>query len=143
MEDFLYQIKKEIGAIIKEQALLGSAIVAGYLFGSSITDNARTDSDIDLAFLLDHKAYKLDPLAASAPCYMAATKVGMRLKKETDVIILNASSLEIAYDVVTSGLCFLETDLEKRLDYEIALRGMYFDFKPFLDELRERCISNL
>lgn len=78
-----------------------------------------------------------------APAYLAVTRAGMALEKKTDVSILNSASLEMAYEVVASGRCILETDSEKRLNYEIAIRGMYFDFKPFLDQLRTNCINAL
>jgi hypothetical protein len=65
------------------------------------------------------------------------------LDRKTDVTILNSASLEIAYEILTSGRCILETNSEKRLEYEIAVRGMYFDFKPFLDKIRTDCIKAL
>jgi hypothetical protein len=62
---------------------------------------------------------------------------------ETDATILNAASLGIAYEVVTTGRCLLENGADKRMAYEIALRGMYLDFKPFLEELRANCMRDL
>jgi hypothetical protein len=90
-----------------------------------------------------YKSYKADSVAAIAPVYLAATRAGMALDRETDVTILNGASLEIAYEILTSGHCILETDPGKRLEYEIAVKGMYFDFKPFLDKLRKDCIKAL
>ena len=98
---------------------------------------------MDLAFLLDEGAYRDDPLAAVAPAYLAAANLGMFMGTDTDVTILNSASLEIAYEVVTTGERLLAYNADKALDYEFALRGMYFEFKPFLDELRSNCISNL
>jgi predicted nucleotidyltransferase len=118
-------------------------VVAVYLFGSRIKGDAKKNSDLDIAFLLDERAYRNDPLATVAPAYLSATNLGMHLAMETDVNILNAASLEIAYEVITTGKCLLEYDADKRMEYEIALRGMYFDFKPFLDELRANCINDL
>jgi len=128
---------------LREANQSNSAITAVYIFGSTVTGRAAITSDVDLAFLLDENAYKADPLAASAPCYLAATRLGMEFGKKTDVTILNAASLEIAYEIVTSGLCLFAPDPEKRLEYESALRGMYFDFKPFLDEIRSNSLSHL
>ena len=39
-------------------------IAVVYLFGSFLRGGLRIDSDIDLAFLLDEKAYKSDPIIA-------------------------------------------------------------------------------
>ena len=49
----------------------------------------------------------------------------------------------MAYEVVTTGHCVYEVDLDQRLEYEALLRGMYFDFRPFLKELRARNLARL
>jgi hypothetical protein len=51
--------------------------------------------------------------------------------------------LELAYEIMVTGKCIYELDSELRLDYEIKIRGMYFDFKPFLSELRLNSLSKL
>lgn len=132
------QLLKSIEAVIS-----GSAIIAVYIFGSTLTNHPKTESDIDVAVLLDEKMYKTDPVAAMAPAYLAVTQAGMALEKKTDVSILNSASLEMAYEIVTSGRCILETDSEKRLNYEISIKGMFFDFKPFLNQIRANCINAL
>jgi predicted nucleotidyltransferase len=118
-------------------------IVAGYLFGSLSRSELRPDSDIDLAFLLDEKAYKSDPINAMSPAHLIAAKVGMQLDRETDVTILNSASLEMAYEVVTSGKCLFELDLDLRMEYELKIKGMYFDFKPFLEDLRSKRLARI
>jgi len=143
MKDIISQIKDELRVSLKETDPESCKILAVYLFGSNLTSRAGRDSDLDLAFLLNDKDYKVDPLAAVVPAYLVATKIGISLGMETDVTILNASSLEIAYEAVTTGRCLFENDMDRRIEYEIALSGMYFDFKPFLDELRSNCVSNL
>jgi hypothetical protein len=42
----------------------------------------------------------------------------------------------MAYEIITTGRCLHYTDNDKRLEYECKIRGMYFDFKPLLTELR-------
>jgi predicted nucleotidyltransferase len=143
MEDIPAQITKKLQNSLREIDIDNRTVVAVYLFGSNVKGDAGLDSDLDLAFLLDESAYRNDPLATVAPSYLAATNLGMTMGRETDVTILNAASLEIAYEVVVTGKCLLEIDRDKRMAYEIALRGMYFDFKPFLEELRSNCMNNL
>jgi predicted nucleotidyltransferase len=119
------------------------SVTAVYLFGSSITGETKNASDIDLAFLLDEQAYKTDPVNAMSPAYLVAAQFGMKVDKETDVTILNSASLEIAYEVVTTGKCLFELDPDMRMEYELKIKGMYFDFKPFLDELRAKSLAHL
>ena len=118
-------------------------IVSVYLFGSILKGNAGKTSDIDLAFLLDEKAYKSDAIIAMSPAHLIAAKVGMQLDRETDVTILNSASLEMAYEVVTSGKCLFELDPDMRMEYELKIKGMYFDFKPFLEDLRSKRLARI
>ena len=120
-----------------------TSIVSVYLFGSILKGNAGKTSDIDLAFLLDEKTYKSDAIIAMSPAHLIAAKVGMQLDRETDVTILNSASLEIAYEVVTTGKFIFEIDPDLRMEYEIKIKGMYFDFRPFLEELRAKSLAHL
>ena len=121
----------------------GASIVAVYLFGSFLKNKINKKSDIDLAFLLDEIAHKSDPIEAMSPAHLIAARVGMKFDKETDVTILNSASLEIAYEVVPTGRCIYELNSDQRLEYETKIKGMYFDFKPFLEELRARSLTRL
>jgi len=120
-------VKHHLISYISESEDARKAIVASYLFGSSLhPEKFKKNSDIDLAFLLDRRLYKQDPLINSAPAYMAATKISMILNRQTDVIVLNAASIETAYQAVTTGMLLYEADRETRLEYESALRGIVF-----------------
>jgi predicted nucleotidyltransferase len=111
-------------------------IRCAYLFGSFARNRERAESDIDLAFLLDRETYKKDPFEGTAPVHMIAGKMGLELDRVVDVTILNSASLEMAYEVVSEGECLFEIDPEERLQYELKVKGMYFDFRPFINELR-------
>jgi predicted nucleotidyltransferase len=114
-----------------------------YLFGSFLKNKISKNSDIDLAFLVDEVAHNSDPIEAMSATHLIAVRVGMRFDKETDVVILNSASLEIAYEVVSTGKCIYELNSDQRLEYEAKIRGMYFDFKPFFEELRARSLTQL
>lgn len=118
-------------------------IVAVYLFGSFQKREFDGASDIDLAFLIEGRAYALDPLKAISPAHMIAAEVGMTLNMATDVTILNTASLEIAYEIVTTGQCLCSPDQDKRLEYECKIKGMYFDFMPFILDLRTNRLNRL
>ncbi|MBW1788875.1 MAG: nucleotidyltransferase domain-containing protein [Deltaproteobacteria bacterium] len=139
----LQQVQKNLQVILDESPFGNSDILAVYLFGSSVTGEHGPGSDIDLAFLVSAEAYRDDPVVAVSPCHLAAARLGMRLGKETDVTIMNGASLEMAYEVIVTGRCLFEKDPEKRFEYESALRGMYFDFRPFIEKLREDCLERL
>ncbi len=131
--------KKALGEIVSDP----KAVIAIYLFGSSLTDNHRLHSDIDLAFLLEAERFRPDSLMDITSVYLIATSVGMALDRPTDVVILNTASLETAYGIITNGECILDLDEDQRVAYEAALKGMYFDFKPFLDQVRSKSIAQI
>ncbi len=140
--DTLNALKRAVGDHIQDMPEAKNSIISVYLFGSFM-EKQYDSSDIDLAFLLKTDYKSDDLLEASAPAYFLAATIGRALDKETDVIILNTSSIEIAYEVISTGLCLFEADLEARLEFEVKIRGMYFDFKPFLDQLRAICLARL
>lgn len=119
------------------------SIVAVYLFGSCVKDGIEKAADIDLAFLLGEQAYKTDPIGAMSPAHLIAAGIAMRFDKETDVTILNSSSLEMAYEIMVTGKCVYELDSDLRMEYEIKIRGMYIDFRPFLEDLRLKRIAQI
>jgi predicted nucleotidyltransferase len=129
------KIKNCLSQYLASEAAQGHILVV-YLFGSFARHQQRAKSDIDLAFLVDPEKYGIDAFECTAPVHMTAGKMGMELDRVVDVTILNSASLEIAYEIVAGGLCLFESDPEQRLQYELKIRGMYFDFRPFIHELR-------
>ena len=109
------EIEKRINAYISDSTEAKQSIKIAYLYGSVLhPEKFRHKSDIDLAFLLYPSLYKKDPLISSAPAYMAATEIGLMANRQTDVIILNAASIETTYQAVTTGIVLYEADHEKR-----------------------------
>ncbi|RPJ05091.1 MAG: nucleotidyltransferase domain-containing protein [Deltaproteobacteria bacterium] len=135
-------IKKCLVQYINSEAPQGRLLVV-YVFGSFARNQERVKSDIDLAFLVDQASYRTDPFEATVPVHMIAGKMGMQLDRVVDVTILNSASLEMAYEIITTGRLLFESDVELRLQYEIKIKGMYFDFQPFLSELRVRKMAKL
>ncbi|MDF1593717.1 MAG: nucleotidyltransferase domain-containing protein [Desulfobacterales bacterium] len=136
-------IVKNTAETIAETVRREDRIVAVYIFGSSLSGACKKTSDVDLAFLMDEPHYASDPVKVVSPAFMIATRIGMSLAKKTDVTILNNASLEIAYEVITTGRCVYENDQDRRLAYECKIRGLYFDFMPFIDKLRSENLERL
>jgi predicted nucleotidyltransferase len=143
MEESTKIIIRELEIYLREIIENVSPIVVVYLFGSYAKGKEKARSDMDLAFLLDEKAYKADPFEVTGRAYMTAMRIGSKFGRDTDVVILNSSSIELAYEAVSSGCCLYEADQSRRFEYEIRVRGMYYDFIPFLVELRSKFLSRL
>ncbi|MBI9084258.1 MAG: hypothetical protein JEZ11_11715 [Desulfobacterales bacterium] len=134
---------KGIEAFLAETIQVSDRILVVYLFGSFLGESQKRTSDIDLAFLINEKRYVSDSVQAVSPAFLIAAKLGMVLDKETDVTVLNSASLEIAYEVITTGRCIYEVEPERRFEYESKMRGMYFDFRPFIEQLRAESMNRL
>ena len=128
---------------VEDDPQLSSTVVTVYLFGSYATGFAKRDSDIDLAFLLEEKLYRLYPFESASGAHLVAAHMALSLDAEIDVTVLNGASTEIAYEVITTGICLYDADSDRRFEYEAKVRGLYFDFKPFLDTLRKQYVDGL
>jgi predicted nucleotidyltransferase len=138
----LAEIQRELVQRIESHPMKGVVLVV-YLYGSSLRENFKHSSDIDLAFLVDEHRYKEDAFIATALVQGIADEVFIASGREVDVTVLNAASLEMAYEIITTGFCLFETDPDVRLEYEIKVKGLYFDFQPFLFALRSKKIAQL
>jgi len=143
MREMLSSIASLLTTSVQDDPQLSSTVVAVYLFGSYATGLAKESSDIDLAFLLDEKCYRLEPFECSSGAHLVAARMALALDAEIDVTVLNGASTEMAYEVVTTGICLYDADSDRRFEYEAKVRGMYFDFKPFLDSLRKHYVNGL
>lgn len=141
--DIIIDLIRDLEIFLREIIEDDSPIVIVYLFGFYTKGQEKAQSDMDLAFLLDDKAHKADPFEATGHVYMAAMRIVTKFGKETDVVILNSSSIELAYEALMSGCCIHEADQGRRLEYEARVRGMYYDFIPFLVALRSMFLSRL
>ena len=137
-------ICRRISGFLLDSGTPIKSIDAIYIFGSVLDKkNFKQNSDIDIAFLVDKSLYKKDPLKASTDSYLISTQIGLTLERQTDVIILNSASIETAFQIISTGIIAYENNPENRIEYEIAIKGMYYDFKPFLDTLRSNSLSGL
>ena len=135
-----------IGTLAEEAAArenVVSELLGVYVFGSTVRGTARADSDLDIGVLFRQPCYGKDPLHCFAAAQRIGAHIGRALVKATDVLVLNGASLELAYEVIAHGICCYAPDLDARLEREAVLRGMYFDFKPFLIQLRRRFLGRL
>lgn len=134
----------QIGNLAREVALregVLSDLLAVYLFGSRGRGTARSDSDMDIGVLFREPSYVKDPLRFFQAGQKIGAEIGRFLGKATDILILNGASIELAYEIISQGLCCYAPDQDSRWEREAVLRGMYFDFEPFLKELRRNYVD--
>ena len=117
-------------------------IVALYLYGSALTGRLRIDSDVDIAMLCSYKVAPYDRLELIADVEHIVTKLLLTISIKNSVSVLDLRGkyvpFELQYKVITQGKLLFDRDKGQRYDYELAATRDYFDFMPFIEELRRK-----
>lgn len=109
-------------------AALPAEVAAVYLFGSFARDEARHDSDVDLAFWRREDSA---PKLGEQP-YALAAKLELELGREVDLVELNHATPDLAHEVLRDGVLLLDRDPALRVRREVHARAHYFDMQPLL-----------
>lgn len=112
------------------------AVVLVYVYGSQAKRQARKDSDIDIAILVDENKADYFKIRLKAMVYLPSI-----LKRDVDVKDLNSSPTTFSYRVISEGIVIYEKNRKKRVDFETRLMRDYFDMRPFLEEYSKQIAS--
>lgn len=103
-------------------------VVAAYLFGSVARGEAREDSDVDVAVLLDRDP----PRTLEGLRFDLADELTACLGAPVDLAILNRASADFVHRVLRDGILVAERDRGARIRFEVYKRNEYFDILPIL-----------
>jgi len=125
MDNRLQQLRSRIVEVLSGEA----AVAAAYLYGSVARGVATSQSDVDVAVVLERE---LDMRARGA----ALRRLNMLLRRavqgaEFDVRCLGELPVAVAGRVVTEGTLIFERDPALRVAAEVRARMLYHDFLPF------------
>jgi predicted nucleotidyltransferase len=105
---------------------------AAYLFGSVSRGEARPDSDVDVAVLLEAGA----PKTLEAFPTVLQGDLSELLNCPVDVVTLDSAPPDLIHRVLRDGRLVLDRDKSRRIAFEVYSRNVYFDLKPFLERYR-------
>jgi len=108
----------QISSVCKGQEV----IIAVWLFGSRAREDSRSNSDIDIALLLE------DNQIGSFPYLDFKVSLERVLNGNVDLIILNGSGEVLKHQVRKYGKIVFESSAKKRKQWEILSRKFYQDF---------------
>jgi predicted nucleotidyltransferase len=97
---------------------LDANLKAVYLFGSMASNQARADSDVDLAILTHSKP---DPEVAFA----AKTDLSALLKRDVDLVDLARADTVTKAQIVSSGIVLYSHDPSALAHYEVTCMSQY------------------
>jgi predicted nucleotidyltransferase len=125
-------LQAELPAILKDRP-----VMLAYLFGSAAEGTALPSSDVDVALVFepncDISAYDRMKME-----FDIAAEVEAKCKiKEADVRSIDSAPLAVKGAVLTEGILLYSRNEEFRVDYEVYIRKMYFDFLPVAKMMRD------
>ena len=106
-----------------------------YLFGSRAQEWVGPKSDYDFAVLAESVTSTVAFQAEVA--HEFCKHLG---SNRVDVVLLKGAPIDLAYAVVSTGICLYQKNVEARIDYEAYVLGRYFDFLPVLRAQRKETI---
>lgn len=137
------EIERYSKIILRKIKPFSKNIVAVYIFGSVLNSPKRPPRDIDLAFLFKESFFKKNPFKSFSIAHTVGGELSEVFKIPVDVIVLNNLSISFTYTIITEGVCIYRRSDEERINYEIKIKGLYYDFRPFLDRLYKAKIKRL
>ncbi len=118
---------KKLEKIIPAIATKFGAIEVLYLFGSYASGNASSESDVDIAVVVDENRYKKDPLLD--------LRVGVvlehELESDVDVVVMNRVSPIVQHEVLRSGKRLFERMPQRRAAFELKSFKEYVDARYY------------
>ena len=135
------EIAERLLRFFREPSVPGVASV--YLFGSSARGARHRESDLDVAVLLDEKAYPTRGHRGDIRVRLSAELVAASGSNEVDLLILNDLPPVFARSIVLQGLRLLRLDpqLDHAFVRDVQLRAA--DLEPFLARTRRTKLERL
>lgn len=111
-------------------------IVAAYLFGSAARGVADP-GDLDIAVMF---APQVDGFTAALALQVDLERA---LDFPVDVHDFDALPSDVQFRVLDEGMVLVDADRRARARREVAAQLMYYDFKPYLDRIRQGAVRRL
>ena len=111
-------------------------VCLAYLFGSQVDDKTGPISDIDLGVLFEDGMDILN----------ARSRIAYELREELqyqriDIVSLSEASVELAYAIISQGICIYQRDNAIRVEFEAQVLSRYGDYLPVLRSQRQEILG--
>ena len=97
-------------------------IEAIYLYGSAVTEMFNSESDVDIALLIQK------PLTAEDALFLKG-QLELFLRRDVDLLDMRRTSVEMAFSVLKSSIKLFERDTLTVGLYETAIMSMWADLQ--------------
>lgn len=112
------------------------AVLAAYVFGSHARGSAHTESDVDVALLLDRRLLPDRSSRDRLALRLAGELIAATHRNRVDVVVLNDAPPELAAGVIRAGRMVSCTDQEALHAFARTALLRHADLRPFLQRTR-------
>ncbi|WP_461207152.1 type VII toxin-antitoxin system MntA family adenylyltransferase antitoxin [Clostridium sp. DL1XJH146] len=96
-----------------------------YIFGSYAKGNNNSNSDLDIAILLDRDFNPLDKLS------LISEFTSIFKRDDIDLVILNSANPVLRHQVIKHGKIVYVEDENIKVNFEVRVLKEYMDMEPF------------
>lgn len=104
------------------------AVAAGWVFGSVARDEARDDSDVDVAVLLRDR--RADAATHRRALMDLAARLETAAGRPVDLVVLGLHDPILAHRVLSEGELVCDADPARRIDFTSDAVARYLDWAP-------------
>lgn len=133
-DDTLAVLEKDLPQRLVRYATVHSA----YVFGSVALGLATDRSDLDIAVRLDPALNAQDAFDLRLALI---DEVEALIHRPVDVVVLNAASLKLIYQVLVDGRLIYTVDPDAEEDYRIQKRKEFFDFQYYIGDEKKALVE--
>ena len=138
-EDRKISLSEVVGHLQAEtpSILADRPVMLAYVYGSVVDDQMTPSSDVDIALVLEPGS-RLSAYERTRLEFDIAAEIERRCCiQEADVRSMDNAPLTVQGKVLTEGILLYSRDEEFRVEYEVRMRKLYFDFLPVAEMMRE------
>lgn len=111
------------------------SIQFAYLFGSQANGKLDSQSDIDIAVLLDRNMTRTELFQSRLK--IIADIADLLGRDDIDLVLLNEDNITINHEIIKNGILIFERDMIDRIDWETEIFSKWMDWKRLMDVWRE------
>ena len=113
-----------------------AGLIAAFLFGSHARSAAHRDSDVDVAVLLDHAAYRTLGDRLMFRARLGSDLIHVTGNNQVDVLLMNEAPPPLNRAILEVGISLLVTDEATLAEFSRVTVSRALDLQPWLEKWR-------